>query len=292
MKNADWTWSIFLAIAVGLISENPAAMASGPKVVVTKPQKLGKGKAWVYVAVDANGAPLALGVSLDKGALDDLPQHPNATSRCFDKNGNGKMDAGECLGDYELIFVLPQGEAAKAVSPFKWVALNWNPHGHGEPAPPPWAEPHFDFHFYIAERETVKQLRPGTCGELIDCADFKRATRLVAGKYVHRDHIDVGAAVPDMGNHLIDSKAPELAKGGPKFTHTFIFGADDANITFYEPMITRAYLVSAPNMCAPIKQPAAWAIAGAYPTKYCVRHSERSGRVTVSLEGFVERAAN
>lgn len=292
MRNADWAWRFVLAVAVLWITESPAVLAAEPKVVVTKPQKLGKGRAWAYVALDAKGGPLALGVSMDKAALDDLPKEHNMTSRCFDKNGNGKMDAGECLGDYELVFMLPQDGAARSVSPFKWVTLNWNPHGHGEPAPPPWAEPHFDFHFYIADRKAVKRLRPGSCGELVDCEDFKKARKPVPAKYVHRDHIDVGAAVPDMGNHLINSKAPELAKGGPKFTHTFIFGAYDGRITFYEPMITRAYLASAPKMCARIKQPAAWAIAGAYPTKYCIRYSDRSGRYTVSLEGFVERAAN
>jgi hypothetical protein len=292
MKNVEWTAMFALAVTLPLLSEGPPAMAAEPKVIVTKPQKLGNGSAWVYVALDAKGKPLALGVSMDKGALDGLPQQPNSTSRCFDKNGNGKIDAGECIGDYELVFTVPQGEAAKAASPFKWVGLNWNPHGHGEPAPPPWAEPHFDFHFYIAEREAVKQLRPGACGELIDCEDFKQASKPVPAKYIHPDHIDVGAAVPDMGNHLIDKKSPELAKGGPKFTHTFIFGAYGGHITFYEPMITRAYLASAPRMCARIKQPQAWAVAGSYPTKYCVRHSDRAGRYTVSLEDFVERAAN
>ena len=59
---------------------------------------------------------------------------------------------------------------------------------------------------------------------------------------MHPDHIDVGAAVPDMGNHLIDSKSPELVTKGTIFTHTFIFGAYDGHVSFYEPMITRAYL--------------------------------------------------
>jgi hypothetical protein len=45
-------------------------------------------------------------------------------------------------------------------------------------------------------------------------------------------------------------------------------------------------------MCAPIKQPQAWAAAGAYPTKYCVRYAARSARYTVSLEGFVQRTGN
>lgn len=293
-KKVALTLLMPIALSAGAVTAAAAAGGNGApaKVIVTKSQKLGMGKAWVYVALDGAGKPLALGVSMNKGALDGLPQRPNKTSRCFDKNGNGKIDADECLGDYELVFPMPQGEAAKAVSPFKWVGLNWNPHGHGHPAPPPYAEPHFDFHFYIADREAVRGLRPGACGELIDCEDFKRATKAVPAKYVHRHHIDVGAAVPDMGNHLVNSKAPELAGPNGKFTHTFIFGAQDGHISFYEPMITRAYLLSAPSMCAPIKQPTAWAIAGYYPTTYCVRHSERTGRYTVSLEGFVERAAN
>lgn len=257
---------------------------------MTKSQKLGKGQAWVYIALDREGAPQALGVSMDKAALDGLPQHPNPRSRCFDKNGNGRMESGECSGDYELTFMLPKGRTQQLL-PFKWVGLNWNPHGHPHPAPAAYAEPHFDFHFYLADRASVKQLRPGTCGELIDCEDFKKAIKPVAQKYIHPDHINVGAAVPDMGNHLIDSKAPELAPGG-KFTHTFIYGAYDGQITFYEPMITHAYLLSGPNTCVPIKQPNAWATDGHYPTTYCMRYSQRDGRYTVSLEGFVRRPAN
>jgi hypothetical protein len=268
-----------------------AATAADPKVIATKAQKVGNGWARAYVALDANGNALALGVSLDKQVLAGLPKELHPTSRCFDKNGDGKMDAHECLGDYAFIFPLPEGEAAAAVAPFKWVSLNWNPHGHIPPAPPPWAAPHFDFHFYIQDREAVKAIRTGTCGELIDCEDFKKATKAVPAKYVHRDHIDVGAAVPDMGNHLINSKAPELAKNGPPFTHTFIYGAYDGRITFLEPMITHAYLAGNPNMCASIKQPQAWELAGFYPTKYCIRHLDRVGRITVSLEGFVRRPA-
>lgn len=266
-----------------------ASRAQTTRVLATKAQPLGKGRAWVYVALDGNDVPLALGVSMEKSALEGLPEHPNTRSRCFDKNSDGKMDASECIGDYELVFAVPP--TAQGALPFKWVGLNWNPHGHPAPAPKPYAEPHFDFHFYLAERAAVRKLRPGPCGELIDCEDFKRATKAVAARYVHPDHINVGAAVPDMGNHLIDSKSPELAPGG-KFTHTFIYGAYDGQITFYEPMITHAFLASAPSLCSPIKQPRDWAADGAYPTRYCIRYSERTARYTVSLEGFVRRTAN
>ena len=290
MTRSDW--GLLGAIAPVLCSGMLAAEAAEPKVITTKAQKVGNGWARVYVALDAGGSPLALGVSLDKDALTGLPKELHPTSRCFDKNGNGKMDEHECIGDYAFIFPLPEGEAAKAAAPFKWVGLNWNPHGHNiPPAPPPWAVAHFDFHFYIQEREAVKAIRPGACGELVNCEDFKRATREVPAKYIHRDHINVGAAVPDMGNHLINSKSPELAKNGPPFTHTFIFGAYDGRISFLEPMITHAYLASKPSMCAPIKQPQAWQAEGSYPTKYCIRYLDGAARYTVSLEGFARHPA-
>jgi hypothetical protein len=291
MKKLGWGCVTAFAAFV-LCSATSVVLAQAPKVIATKTQKIGNGAVWTFVALDANGKPLALGVSMEKGALEGLPEEPNSTSRCFDKNGNGKMDMHEheCIGDFNLTFVIPD-EAAKAIAPFRWVSVNWNPHGHIPPAPPPWAVPHFDFHFYIQDRDSVRAIRPGKCGELIDCDDFKKATKPVPAKYVHKDHINVEAAVPDMGNHLINSKAPELAPKGPPFTHTFIFGAYDGKITFLEPMITHAFLAGNPSMCAPIKQPEAWEVAGSYPTKYCIRHLDRVGRLTVSLEGFVEHAA-
>ena len=290
MTMARWPTVHVLAAAAFAFVANAAA--SEPKVITTQPQKLGNGTARVYVAMNADGSPRALGVRLDKDALDGLPHEPNSTSRCFDRNGDGKIEPDECVGDYAFVFPIPEGEAAQAVAPFKWVALNWNPHGHGSPAPPPWAAPHFDFHFYLVPRDAVQRLRTGKCGEMIDCDDFKTATKPVPAKYVHANHIDVGAAVPDMGNHLIDSKSPELAKGGPPFTHTFIFGAYDGKITFLEPMVTRAFIASKPSVCAAISQPEAFEVAGAYPTRYCVRYLSGEDAYAISIEDFVQRPAS
>ena len=258
----------------------------------TEAKKLGDGLAQVFAELDAEGAPRVIGVAFDQAMLERLPDMPNTYSRCFDKNANGRIDAhGECNGDYELRFALPEDLVRRGVTPFRWVSVNWNPMGHPAPAPPVWAVPHFDFHFYIMPEDAVGQIRPGPCSELIDCDDFKRARIPVAARYVHADHIDVGAAVPDMGNHLIDSKSPELAADGPAFTHTFIFGAYDGQVTFYEPMVTLAYFQSRPDTCVPIKQPQAWQTEGYYPTAYCIRHLPDDGRYTVSLEDFVRRTA-
>ena len=287
--NTGCALSILAAAAVGLAVSQQSAAAG---TVKTEGQKLGDGTAALYVETADDGTPTALGIDFTQGMLEGLPSAPNTYNRCFDKDGNGALGAGECHGDYELIFTVPEEARMKANLPFKWISVNWNPHGHHEPAPPPWAAPHFDYHFYIQDSESVAKIRPGPCSELIDCDDFKRAQMPVPAKYVHADHIDVGAAVQIMGNHLIDSKAPELAPGGPPFTYTFIYGAYDGHITFFEPMITRDFLASRPDMCAELKLPQAWEVPGNYPRKYCIRYHAGDGRYTVSLEDFVLRSAD
>ncbi len=62
-------------------------------------------------------------------------------------------------------------------------------------------------------------------------------------------------------------------------------------MTFYEEMVTVAYLSSQPDKCFPIKKAAAVAISGRYPTLSCIRYRPTTSVVTVSLEGFEQRAA-
>jgi hypothetical protein len=205
-------------------------------------------------------------------------------------NGNGRIDgSSECEGDFEFALALPSAVAGRSDIPFRWVAVNWNGEGH-EPHGV-YDLPHFDFHFYIASEESVRKIGVGSCAFFIDCADFERATRPVPAKYVHDHHVNVNAAVAAMGNHLIDTTSPEFADPPRKFTHTWIFGAYDGSITFYEPMITHEFLMTRRNICVPIKQPQAWQIAGYYPSRYCIRYHDSANKYTVSLEGLEYRKA-
>jgi hypothetical protein len=56
--------------------------------------------------------------------------------------------------------------------------------------------------------------------------------------------------------------------------------------------VTRAFLLSKPQACVPIKSPKAVAIGGFYPTVSCLRHSATTGEITVSMEAFIFRAAS
>ena len=93
-----------------------------------------------------------------------------------------------------------------------------------------------------------------------------------------------------MGNHLVDTTGPEFRK--EPFTRSWIYGVYDGKMIFYEAMVTRAYILSKPNACLPIKAPMAVATSGLYPTEYCVRHNATTGEYSVSMEKFSHREAS
>jgi hypothetical protein len=271
-----------IAVAVVLTGLGLALSAEATghgRIVRGGAEKMGAGTVQSFVRLDPSGAPLAIGVTLSAGALEQLPPIPNAVTRCFDLDGNGRHTGHECHGDEERILDMP-GNPASGL-PFRWIQVNWNPAGHHNT---PYARPHFDFHFYIGDRARVEAIAPGRCGELADCGDFKIATRPVPARYVPGGYIDVGAVVPRMGNHLLDSQSPELKDSLP-FISTFIYGAYDGEIIFWEPMITMEYLQRTQDACTEIKQPDAFQRSGYYPTQYCVRQ-DWQGQRTVSLERF------
>ena len=242
-------------------------------------ERMGAGTIQSFVTLDPSGAPTAIGVTMSPGALEQLPPVPNTVSRCFDLDGDGRHTGHECIGDEERILDVPVDSSTGL--PFRWISVNWNPAGHHNT---PYAKAHFDFHFHTGERGRVEAIAPGRCGELADCDDFKVASRPVSARYLPNGYIDVGAVVPRMGNHLLDSQSPELKDSLP-FTRTFIYGAYDGELIFWEPMITIDVLRQTRDACLEIRQPEEFRQAGYYPTQYCVRQSQKGDR-TVSLEGF------
>lgn len=287
------------AVGLGLITLLTSWAREGSRTYVGEEKLIGDGSLQAYVTVEANGRPRAVGVRLTDGALEQLPLRKNHHSRCYDLDGNAQHSAAECLGDDERVLELPADVASRARVPFKWISVNWNAEGHhppppkpGEaPAPPVYAHPHFDFHFYAWDRERVDAIAPGRCGEFVDCGDFERGRTPLAPAYIPAGHVDVGIVVPRMGNHLLDSRSPELANPATRFTRTFIYGAFDGELIFWEPMITLDFLRHTADTCFEISQPAAFKRAGYYPTRYCARRHEGKQQRTVSLEGFVYHRA-
>src|SRR6185312_6901526 len=267
------------ALLTGVGLALSAEVSDHERVLRGKVETMGAGTVQSFVRLDPSDAPMAIGVTLSAGALEQLPPVPNTVSRCFDLDGNGRHTQHECIGDEGRILEVPAG--APAELPFRWIGLNWNAAGH---VGTPYARPHFDFHFHTGDRARVEAIGSGRCGELADCEDFKRATQPVPAQYLPAGYIDVGAVVARMGNHLLDSQSPELKDSLP-FTRTFIYGAYQGELIFWEPMITHDYLQQPQTACLEIRQPHGFRQAGYYPTEYCVRQDREGGR-TVSLERF------
>jgi hypothetical protein len=77
-----------------------------------------------------------------------------------------------------------------------------------------------------------------------------------------------------------------------KRRHTCLRPGHVALPSFYEEMVTVAFLQSQPDACVPIKMPAAVALTGRYSSKSCIRYVKERLEYTVSLEGFELRQAS
>ena len=250
--------------------------------------KMGNGTVASYADVDGAGNPTAIGVVWSATALDGLPGGSDM-HRCVGRNKDGEADAAtKCQHTHEFVIPLPDAVARRDDVPFKWVLLNWNPEGHIPPGV--YDVPHFDVHFEMAPIADVFAIESGPCGpELVRCDQFKAGRKPLPPNYHPPGYIDVEAVVPAMGNHLIDPTGPEFQK--QPFTRSYIYGIYDGTMIFHEVMVTRAYLLTKPDGCQPIKAAKAVAVAGLYPTEYCVRHNAKTGEYSASLEKFTRREA-
>jgi hypothetical protein len=251
---------------------------------------VGSAAAQSYAEFDESGHPLAIGLVFSSDYFDALPAEPSDLHHCFDRDDDGVVDSSsECLHEHEWVIPLPSAVASRSDIPFKWSLLNWNPNGHMPPGI--YDVPHLDIHFYMEPIERVFAIESGPCGpEFVRCDEFEIGKRPVPPNYVAPDYQDVDAVAPAMGNHLVDLTSSEF-KGEP-FTRTWIYGAYDGRITFYEEMVTLAYLLEQRSECFDIKSAAAVATRGFYPTASCSRYDPETGEYTVSMEGFVLREAS
>lgn len=251
---------------------------------------IGRGQVHTFATLETDGSPRAIGVAFTASALQYPPTSMSDGTHCHDYDNDGRIEEhSECMPTHARVIPLPDIVATRADVPFKWVLFHWNPGGHEPPGI--YDVPHFDVHYMMEPIESIFALQPGTCGiGKMRCDQYERARKPLPANYMHPDYKDVDAVIPAMGNHLIDVTGPEF--NGSPFRRTFIFGAYDGRVTFYEEMVTRDFLLAQPNECYPIKSPEAVAISGYYPTKSCFRHNARSNETTVSVEGFQYRTAS
>ena len=251
--------------------------------------KLGEGRARSYVLTDnATGAPVEIGVALDERALEGLP-----------KSGSGHHDGH--MVTHEYIVQLPERHG----TPFNFMEMNWNPMGH-EPEGVYQDVPHFDFHFYTISKDERDAIVP------TDSQWARKANNVPAAEYVPEFNAALGPpgmkpegfAVPKMGVHWVDVRSAELQKllGKPEaykpFTATFIHGSWDGRVIFWEPMVTRAFILSkksatdpaARDEVIPIPSPKRYQVPGYYPSGYRIAWDADAKEYRIALTGLMKKS--
>jgi hypothetical protein len=246
------------------MSHNSSARANALKntkstIFAGKAIPVGNGTARSWVATDKDGKPTAIGVTFTEAALNGLPQ---------------SLTPGLIWTE----FLLPLPPEASATG-FDHIGFNWNPKGHDPEGV--YKVPHFDFHFYLispAERERIT-----TRGD-----DLEKCRKPLPAEFVPEGYVIApGSEEPGMGLHWVEPNSHEFH--GKAFTHTFIYGSYDGRMIFAEPMMTKAFLETRPNITVPIKLPAKYQKSGYYPTHYSVKFNPESREFTVSIDGLTLR---
>ncbi len=224
----------------------------GPETIIGDSASLANGTISTYLTNDKNGKPIEIGVKIDDAAYNSLLN----------------------LEDISLEF-----PAENNLTPFVHQYFDWSPTGH-EPSGV-YDLPHFDFHYYMtshADREAIG---------LEDS--------LEANIFPSPDHLPAGyfptGVVPLMGNHWLNSAAKEL---DPEHLHVFdetwIVGTFNGEVTFWEPMITKAFVDSQQNFEKAIPQPASYPQPGLYyPTSFGFIRDSKNKEYRFYLNNFVKR---
>jgi hypothetical protein len=213
-------------------------------------QTLGNGKAYSWVTFAADNNPLSIGITLTKGALDNLPHSGLA-----------------------LVLALPTQAVGK--TPFDHIMIDYLHTGHEPPGT--YDVAHFDMHFYIQKLADRKAIPP------YPMAPAKFDNLPPAG-YIPSNYIRLPAGVPEMGVHWANPASPELAGTG-KFTETLIYGSYDGKMTFIEPMIAYEFLKSSPNVTKLLPLPTKFEKPGYYPMNYSIK--QVGEEIQISLDAMM-----
>ncbi|MFN5135562.1 MAG: hypothetical protein ACK5DG_09625 [Chitinophagaceae bacterium] len=208
-------------------------------------------RSWINIT-RSNNQPLAIGIEFTGKSMQNLPQ--------------------DHLNHMANAFVLSLHQKAKAVTAFDHITINWEPMGH-EPAGI-YNVPHFDMHFYkisVADQMMISPV-PGP---------------VPAPGYLPAAYVIQGATVPQMGTHWLNPASPELPPTFQPFTHTFIYGSTNGRVHFYEPMITRAFLLSGTSVNKSVPVPTKFSpVNKYYPSAYKIWKNNDNGRHYVALTNF------
>ena len=212
---------------------------------------LGNGSANSWVTLDSYGYPVSIGLTMTAAAFDSLGTEMT-----------------------ETILTMP---TEAALTNIKMIAIDWNPMGHEPPGI--YDISHFDFHFYMVDMAFRTAIT--AMGD-----DTLKCNKQPMSGYLPDGYMLFPGGIPTMGAHAADLSSPEL--NGSVFTETFIYGYYDGNMIFYEPMITRAFLLGKQFTEKTLKTPAKYPSAGYYPSKMKIEYDDVKKEYMIYLTGMTK----
>lgn len=223
----------------------------GNNIEYGSPIPIGNGVARAYIKY-ADSQLVEVGVSLTPDVMEGLPN--------------------ELMGHmHEYLAHFPPHNPTV----YTHITMHWNYKGH---RPAPYLIPHFDFHFNMISETERKAIT----------SDEAHGTHYPPPLYLPRGYAPAPPiSTPEMGVHWSNSAADELHD--IRFTQTLLYGTWDGRVVFVEPMITREFLMSKPDMTIPIAMPEKHAAAGIYAAAYIIRWNKELGEYQVALTRFVRK---
>jgi hypothetical protein len=267
----------FLILQLSFVSL--PAIAETTRTIVGQEMPIGNGTVRTWLKInEKNGTPESIGVTMTEGGLYGLPEDKDPAQKGSLKL---KLIDGSPHHTFEYEILFPEEAEMTA---FNHMGYNWNPEGHG-PLPGVFFEPHYDVHFYMASPEYRHAIKNEDLTDL-KILNLEPPKEFLPPKYERAPN----TSEPRMGTHYADMSSDQLKPG--HFSNIFLIGVHDGNIIFWEPMITRNYLLSKPNFHAELPQPEAYPVSGYYPTAYSVVYDEKRKEFDISLDGLTLRTAS
>lgn len=289
-------------VAIGLVNFSTAAMAAPAEMVTEYGSAATYNGQQVRVFFTHNDSDIqALGIEVPAAMYDDAPMDPPSDGRYdvpVDVADPAKGVAWHCCG-YEVIAGLP--DSALRMTPFREVILNWNPQGHVPPGI--YSVPHTDFHFYFmtdADRLSIGGAKdskvmctvpnflgpePPRLPVAEDCEQLAITAAELPADQMPAGYQNLGLVEPAMGNHLVDPNFHEFH--GTAFDQTFIYMTNAGQLSGMEPMITLGFMRNLQEpVHAQITMPAAFPVAGMYPTGYVMEYDRDDGMFRVYYENW------
>ena len=249
-----WAGTLVAVATVACGGDAPAASGPAPEADRLHGDSitLGEGVVRSWVETDRDGLPVAVGVDLPDAAVATVPAE-----------------------DVMMSLVFPEVEGL----PFRHVLFDWSPEGH--PPADLYHLPHWDAHFYTLTPEERGAITEGPTTDRPPVEHMPDGFVPVPGLGLY--------AFPRMGVHWVAEDAGELL--GRTFDQTLIYGSTGERTIFVEPMFTRDFLATRPDLDAPVPQPVSVAESGWYPTRYVIRRNARDTGFRIAIEGLRWREA-